>query len=125
MNTVESVFRVVLDTSWRMACLILVFLALRALLRGHVAARVLFWVWIAVAIRLLVPVAVPAKWSPFNLLRLTDRGSPTIASALPMAEPDLVVTATSQLTPSVRVPFLKRWSARLAALSPVQYAASA
>src|SRR5450432_3425659 len=69
MNALESLFMLVVDASWRMSCLILVFLVLRSVLRHSVSARVLFWVWIAVAIRLLVPFAVPVKWSPFNLAK--------------------------------------------------------
>src|SRR5450432_1795763 len=78
MSTVEAIFRAVFDGSWRMAVLIVVFLALRALLRRYVSARILFWVWIAVAIRLVLPWAAPVKWSPFNLAYLTARESPTL-----------------------------------------------
>ena len=124
MNAVESIFRVVFDASWRMACLILVFLALRSLLRGHVSARVLFWVWIAVAIRLLIPFAVPVKWSPFNLTRLAYRDSPAIETQMPAAEPRQSAATTSRLTPPAPVPFPEVRPTRLAALSPVQWAAS-
>ncbi|MDO8539300.1 MAG: M56 family metallopeptidase [Opitutaceae bacterium] len=125
MNTMESIFRVVLDTSWRMACLILVFLALRSLLHGRVSSRVLFWVWIAVAIRLLIPFSVAAKWSPFNLMRLADQKPPAVPFAMPAADASHAVAATSQPTPSAPVPFLKVWLARIAARSSMQWAALA
>lgn len=67
MSALEAIFTAVIDTSWRAACLIVVVLGLRQWLRGRVAARVLFWVWLAVALRLLLPVSLPAAWSPFNL----------------------------------------------------------
>jgi beta-lactamase regulating signal transducer with metallopeptidase domain len=66
MSLLEAIFRMVLDVSWRASWLILAALALRALLRGRLPARVVFWAWIAVAVRLLCPLALPAAWSPFN-----------------------------------------------------------
>jgi beta-lactamase regulating signal transducer with metallopeptidase domain len=69
MSLFESVFRIVLEATWRMACIIAVFMALRFLLKGRVSPHLLYWAWIAVAIGLLVPFSVPAKWSPFNLVR--------------------------------------------------------
>lgn len=67
MSGLEATFRAVVDASWRSSFLILAVLALRPLLRGRLSARVLFWAWIAIALRLLVPFALPAAWSPFNL----------------------------------------------------------
>jgi beta-lactamase regulating signal transducer with metallopeptidase domain len=69
MSAFESVFRIVLETTGRMACIIAVFMTLRFLLKGRVSPRLLCWAWIAVAIGLLAPFSVPAKWSPFNLVR--------------------------------------------------------
>jgi bla regulator protein blaR1 len=100
MNTMEPIFRAVFDASWRMACLIPVFLALRSLLRRYVPASVLFWVWIAVVIRLLVPFSVPVKWSPFNLARFADREPAALGSQAPTAESMQPVAATPRLTPS-------------------------
>jgi beta-lactamase regulating signal transducer with metallopeptidase domain len=125
MNAMESVFLVVFDASWRMACLILLFLALRPLLRGHVSARVLFWVWIAVAIRLLIPFAMPVNWSPFNLRRLAYRVPSAIETQMPAAEPRQSAAITVQLAPSAPVPFTEVRPARHVTLSPVQWAASA
>ena len=79
MNLIDAIFRAVVDISWRSSCLVLVVLALRSLLRGHLPARVPFWVWIAVAIRLLLPFSIPAAWSPFNLAHFVHRSSPGIA----------------------------------------------
>ena len=67
MNVLETVFRALLDSSWRASWLIVLVLAVRYWVGGRVAARLLFWVWIAVAIRLLVPMSLPVAWSPFNL----------------------------------------------------------
>ena len=79
MNAVETIFRVLIDVSWRSSWLILVALALHALLRGRLPARVVFWVWIAVAIRLLLPFAIPVAWSPFNFAPFAHRPTPVIA----------------------------------------------
>lgn len=125
MNAVESIFRVVFDASWRMACLILLFLALRPLLRGHVSARVLFWAWIAVAVRLLIPFAIPVTWSPFNFARLAYHVPSAIGTQMAAAEPGQSVATRSQLTPSAPVPYREGRPARDAALSPVQWAACA
>ena len=67
MTALDPVFRAVLDASWRASALLIVVLALRPLLRGRLPARVGFWVWITVAVRLLLPVTLPAAWSPFHL----------------------------------------------------------
>jgi beta-lactamase regulating signal transducer with metallopeptidase domain len=69
MSAFESVFRIVLEATGRMACIIAIFMTLRFLLKGRVSPHLLYWAWIAVAIGLLVPFSVPAKWSPFNLVR--------------------------------------------------------
>src|SRR4051812_15503961 len=81
MNSVESLFRVVLEVSWRASWLMLAVLALRALLRRHLPARVIFWAWIAVAVRLLWPFAVPANWSPFNLATFIHRADSAVLSS--------------------------------------------
>src|ERR1019366_3821050 len=100
MSPLEPVFRMVVDASWRMSCLILVLLALRSILHHHVSARVLFWVWIAVAIRLLVPFAAPVKWSPFNLTRSTALGTTAISTLEAIQEPGLPVTIEAPPTRS-------------------------
>jgi peptidyl-prolyl cis-trans isomerase SurA len=73
MNAIEAIFRVVLDVSWRSSCLVLVVFALRSMLRGRLPARVVFWVWIAVAVRLLLPFGLPVAWSPFNFAPFAHR----------------------------------------------------
>ena len=61
MNALEMIFQAVADTSWRASCLILLLLGLRRWVRGQVTARLLFWVWIAVALRLLLPISLPTE----------------------------------------------------------------
>ena len=124
MNAVESIFRLVVDGSWRMACLILVFLALRPLLRGRVSARIVFWVWIAVAIRLLLPVAVPVNWSPFNLTRFAYPHPRRSEILMPAAESGRSTESGLPLTPSAPAKSLQVKPAHVAMLSPVQWAAS-
>jgi len=124
MNAVESIFRFVVDGSWRMACLILVFLALRPLLWGRVSARVVFWVWIAVAIRLLLPVAVPVNWSPFNLTRFAYPDLRRSEIEMPAAEPGRSTESALPLTHSAPVTYPQVRPARVATLSPIQWAAS-
>ena len=86
MNALETAFRTICDGSWRVTCVIVLFLALRPLLRGKLSARVLFWIWIALASRLLVPFTVPVKWSPFALTRLVQVNSPESKLGLPARE---------------------------------------
>jgi beta-lactamase regulating signal transducer with metallopeptidase domain len=124
MNAVELIFRLVVDGSWRMACLILLFLALRPLLRGRVSARVVFWVWIAVAIRLLLPVAVPVNWSPFNLTRLAYPDSRLGEFEMSAAEPGRSTKSALLLTQSAPVTYPRGRPAHVATLSPIQWAAS-
>lgn len=78
MTVLDDIFRLVVDASWRSSCLVLVVLALRPLLHRHIAARILFWVWLAVAVRLLLPFTVPAAWSPFNLPPFAHRENPGV-----------------------------------------------
>lgn len=75
MNALEAVFSAVVDTSWRASCLIVLVLGLRRLVRGRVAAWLLFLVWLAVAARLLLPISMPAAWSPFNWATWTHTAS--------------------------------------------------
>ena len=77
MNAVEVIFRLVLEVTWRMSCVIAIFMALRFLLRGRVSPQLLYCVWIAAAIRLLVPLSIPVKWSPFNLIRIAHHDKVT------------------------------------------------
>jgi beta-lactamase regulating signal transducer with metallopeptidase domain len=67
MNFIETAFRLILDATWQMACIILVLLLLRPILSRHVSAHFLYLAWIAIAIRLIIPTAIPVRWSPFNL----------------------------------------------------------
>jgi bla regulator protein blaR1 len=58
----------VVDTSLRASFLIGIVLLLRSLAHGRLPAQLLFCVWLAVALRLLLQVSIPASWSPFNLV---------------------------------------------------------
>lgn len=94
MTTVDEIFRTVLDVSWRSSCLVVVVLALRPLLRGRIAARIIFWVWLAVAARLLLPFTFPAAWSPFNLAPFAHRENPEIHPQLGPVLPEPTVQMT-------------------------------
>ena len=61
-----TVWSLALELAWRGSCLVAVFFVLRALLVGRVPARWLFLGWVAVGLRLVLPLGVPTKWSPFN-----------------------------------------------------------
>ncbi|MCX6955557.1 MAG: peptidylprolyl isomerase [Verrucomicrobia bacterium] len=107
MTALDPIFRAVLDASWRASALVIVVLALRPLLRGHLPARVVFWIWIAVAARLLLPITLPVAWSPFNLTSLAH--PPTFGRVLDLdtaelpaafAGPDLPATAGATLAAS-------------------------
>ena len=69
MSLLETLFRLELAATWRMACVIVVFLGLRLVCRHSVSARSLFVAWVAIALLLLFPVSIPVRWSPFNLLK--------------------------------------------------------
>jgi peptidyl-prolyl cis-trans isomerase SurA len=66
MNALESLFGTVVEVSLRASCLVLAVLALRRGLRPFIGSRVLFWAWVIVAIRLLLPVTISTAWSPFG-----------------------------------------------------------
>ncbi|HUD82204.1 MAG TPA: M56 family metallopeptidase [Candidatus Saccharimonadales bacterium] len=125
MNALESIFRVVVDTSWRMSCLIIVLLALRWILRGRVSPRVFYWIWIVVAIRLLIPLAAPVKWSPFNLAHLTRLDPAGIANRESAA--NLGLAAATRPPPAAASPIHSSdiRSAMLIGWSPVQWLALA
>jgi beta-lactamase regulating signal transducer with metallopeptidase domain len=101
MNAFEWVFRIVLEATWRMACIIAVFMALRFLLKGRVSPHLLYWAWIAVAIGLLVPFSVPAKWSPFNFVR---HNASAVPSNPPTYEAGALNASAPPQTPSPGVP---------------------
>lgn len=76
----SEVFSVVAANSWRASWLIAALLLLRFAVRGRIPAQVWFFVWLVVALRLLVPVSVSTPWSPYNLGLVVGR-----APALPAA----------------------------------------
>jgi beta-lactamase regulating signal transducer with metallopeptidase domain len=65
----SGAFSLVFAASWRVGLLIALLLALRRLVRGRIPEQVLFFGWIVVAVRLLIPFGVPTAWSPFNLAK--------------------------------------------------------
>lgn len=95
MSPTETLFRSFLETSWRASWLIVLLLVLRGGLRRLVPARVLFWAWIALAARLLIPFAVPVAWSPFNLAPLDARVAPALAGDGPPGASRLAPSAES------------------------------
>jgi beta-lactamase regulating signal transducer with metallopeptidase domain len=101
MSPVEFIFRLVFEVSWRMACVISLFMALRLAFRGQVSPRLLYWAWIAAAILLLIPFSLPAKWSPFNLIRIEHRdafmGNESLAAEGPRSGSPLATS--SQILP--------------------------
>jgi beta-lactamase regulating signal transducer with metallopeptidase domain len=64
-----NAFSLVFAASWRVGLLIALLLALRWLVRGRIPEQVLFFGWVVVAVRLLIPFGVPTTWSPFNLAK--------------------------------------------------------
>jgi beta-lactamase regulating signal transducer with metallopeptidase domain len=92
MSTIEFMFRLVLEATWRMSCIIAVFAFLRFLLRGLLSPRFVYWAWVALAILLIVPLSVPARWSPFNLVRATSfaavKDTPSQIARVASAKPD-------------------------------------
>jgi len=69
MKLVVEMFTVVLAASWHAGLLIVLFLAIRPLVRNRIPAQVLYVGWIVVALRLLIPFGIPAVWSPYNLVK--------------------------------------------------------
>jgi beta-lactamase regulating signal transducer with metallopeptidase domain len=108
-----------------MSCLIVIFLGLRSVLRDRVSARVLFWVWIAVALRLLVPLAAPVKWSPFNLAHLARLGSTAVASSESPSTSGMPAAIDSPPKASAPVQASAGRSAIFEARSPVEWMAFA
>ena len=101
MNVLETVFRALLDSSWRASWLIVLVLAVRHWVGGRVAARLLFWVWIAVAIRLLVPMSLPVAWSPFNLASWSGAPIRELKLFAPLAATPAVAAANTPATATV------------------------
>lgn len=102
MNLLETVFTGVVDLSWRCSWVILLVLALRPCLSGRIPARVVFWIWIALSLRLLLPVSISSPWSPFAIPPDVERSVTSASAAAPT--PDLrpadPVTSSLSLQPS-------------------------
>jgi beta-lactamase regulating signal transducer with metallopeptidase domain len=81
MNQLTSLWHLVAVGSLRASVLIAIVFALRWALRGRVPAQCFHWLWILVAIRLLLPVAPSSATSIFNLLTLEKPGPKSDAPA--------------------------------------------
>lgn len=66
MNILSFIFDLVIESSWRCTVLIGLWLLARLLLRGRVPASIIFAAWVVIGLRLLIPLAIPARWSPYN-----------------------------------------------------------
>lgn len=108
MNLLETLFGGVVDLSWRCSWVLLLFFALRPWLSRRIPARVVFALWIAVALRLLLPVAIPTAWSPF--------GRPVVIVA--SAETAGAVTVDDRAVTRVRAAELDNTDGAASTLSP-------
>lgn len=68
-DTLTDLFTAMTAASWRAGWLIVLLFIVRRLVRGRIPAQLWYVAWILVAVRLLVPVSLPATWSPYNLAR--------------------------------------------------------
>ncbi|HLP06696.1 MAG TPA: M56 family metallopeptidase [Opitutaceae bacterium] len=95
MNGIGAqVWSLALELAWRGSCLVAVFFVLRALVAGRVPARWLFLGWVAVGLRLVLPLGVPTKWSPFNWVA----AEPMAATAFAQSQGNATDVATPRPT---------------------------
>ena len=94
-----ELFTTLADVSWRASWFFAVLLLLRFVVRGRIPAQVWFFVWIVLAVRLLIPVSISTSWSPYNLGRppeVVETGvipAPTISREEPATLPAVGVDA--------------------------------
>ncbi len=104
----DAGFGLFLQASLRGAVLVLVLLGLRRLLRRQVPAAAWAAGWVVVAAVWLIPLAVPAGWSPANLYRSRPRAEPAGRPVIPAEQPRLAeaprlrVAAPAPMTATLR-----------------------
>jgi len=111
MNLLPHVFSAVVAQSGRIGLLILVWMALRPVLRGRVPQQILFAGWIVLALGLLIPISLPVAWSPFNFVRPTS----DLAGEAISVPPQSITTAVVPHAPAALVtptPAMPRATAR-------------
>lgn len=134
MNPLDPLFLTLAATSARASILILAVLALRPVARRYLPARAIFWLWIAVAVRLLWPWALAATWSPFAWQPFSAPGvahrtalasgsaTTSPSSAAPAAPARATSPALSPSGPASRTP-LAQLSSQLSSSSVLAWAA--
>jgi len=131
ISILNNLFFWVLTTSIAATVLVVVVFLVQWMVRGRIPPRGLYWLWLLVVARLLMPVSLESSWSLFNWLpvsggfdpqgriavqpgRLTDEN----ASALPLKLAPIAISSTS--TPATpQVTQLQNWDMARPHLEPV------
>ena len=102
------------------SAMILLVLALRLLLKKHLPRRLFPALWCAAAVRLLLPIEIPTRWSVWNLLRGAEAAQTrSTGTRIPFpALTQAVETATVQTAKAGAVnPILLIWAVGMALLA--------
>lgn len=119
-HALTELFSTFAAASWRAGWLILALIVLRRLVRGRIPAQVWFVVWIVVALRLLVPVSLPANWSPYNW---SPARPAAVAQSVAATRPVEEIAAEAEQLPSELA--VEAVAALRAASAPPAYAPTA